>query len=174
VTGANFVLAESGTIVLVTNEGNARKTAVTPDTHVAVAGVEKLIPSIDELSPFVEIIARAATGQSIAQYVTMLSPPTDSPTLDFGTPNEPIEGGSEDREFHLVLLDNGRSAMREDDELRETLYCIRCGACSNSSAATVSAARPTRGGSAPAGRRASTGWIRRPNSTISVRAVRAV
>jgi iron-sulfur cluster protein len=134
VTGANFVLAESGTVVLVTNEGNARKTAVTPDTHVAVAGVEKLIPSIDELSPFVEIIARAATGQSIAQYVTMLSPPTDSPTLDFEAPDEPIEGGSEDREFHLVLLDNGRTAMREDDDLRETLYCIRCGACSNSCA----------------------------------------
>ena len=134
VTGANFVLAESGTIVLVTNEGNARKTAVTPDTHVAVAGVEKLIPSTEELSPFVELIARAATGQSIAQYVTMLSPPTDSPKLDFGALDEPIEGGSEDREFHLVLLDNGRTAMREDDELRETLYCIRCGACSNSCA----------------------------------------
>ncbi len=134
VTGANFVLAESGTVTLVTNEGNARKTAVTPDTHVAVAGVEKLIPSTEELSPFVELIARAATGQSIAQYVTMLSPPTDSPTLDFDAPDEPIEGGSEDREFHLVLLDNGRTAMREDDELRETLYCIRCGACSNSCA----------------------------------------
>ena len=134
VTGANFVLAESGTVTLVTNEGNARKTAVTPDTHVAVAGVEKLIPSIEELSPFVELIARAATGQSIAQYVTMLSPPTDSPTLDFDAPDEPIEGGSEDREFHLVLLDNGRTAMREDDELHETLYCIRCGACSNSCA----------------------------------------
>jgi iron-sulfur cluster protein len=133
-TGANFVLAESGTVVLVTNEGNARKTAVTPDTHVAVAGVEKLIPSIHELSPFVELIARAATGQSIAQYVTMLSPPTDSPTLGFDTPDEPIEGGSEDREFHLVLLDNGRTAMREDEDLRETLYCIRCGACSNSCA----------------------------------------
>ncbi|PSQ10889.1 (4Fe-4S)-binding protein [Halobacteriales archaeon QS_5_70_15] len=134
VTGANFVLAGSGTIVLVTNEGNARKTAVTPDTHVAVAGVEKLIPSIDDLSPFVEIIARAATGQSIAQYVTMLSPPTDSPTLDFENPHGSIEGGSEDREFHLVLLDNGRTAMREDEDLRETLYCIRCGACSNSCA----------------------------------------
>jgi iron-sulfur cluster protein len=134
VTGANFVLAESGTVVLVTNEGNARKTAVTPDTHVAVAGVEKLLPSIEELSPFVEIIARSATGQSIAQYVTMLSPPTDSPTLGFDGPDDTIEGGSEDREFHLVLLDNGRTAMREDDELRETLYCIRCGACSNSCA----------------------------------------
>ncbi|EMA53184.1 LUD domain-containing protein [Halococcus salifodinae] len=146
-TGANFVLAESGSITLVTNEGNARKCAVAPDTHVAVAGVEKLIPSIRELQPFVELIARAATGQSIAQYVTTLSPPVETPTLDFDDPDTPLSeagigggnggGGSDDnddREFHLVLLDNGRSAMREDDQLRETLYCIRCGACANSCA----------------------------------------
>jgi iron-sulfur cluster protein len=127
-TGANFVLAESGTITLVTNEGNARKSAVTPDTHVAVAGVEKLLPSIEELQPFVQLIARAATGQPIAQYVSMLTPPTESPTLDFAAD----ELGNGDRDFHLVLLDNGRMAMRGDDQLRETLYCIRCGACANS------------------------------------------
>ncbi|PSP71704.1 (4Fe-4S)-binding protein [Halobacteriales archaeon QH_9_66_26] len=109
------------------------------------ADVEKLIPSIRELQPFVELIARAATGQSIAQYVTTLSPPVETPTLDFDDPDTPPseaeigggdDGGSDgdDREFHLVLLDNGRSAMREDDQLRETLYCIRCGACANSCA----------------------------------------
>ncbi|PSQ49008.1 (4Fe-4S)-binding protein [Halobacteriales archaeon SW_12_67_38] len=148
-TGANFVLAESGSITLVTNEGNARKCAVAPDTHIAVAGVEKLIPSIRELQPFVELIARAATGQSIAQYVTTLSPPVETPTLDFDDPDTPLSeigiggmddgsgsdgGNNDDREFHLVLLDNGRTAMREDDQLRETLYCIRCGACANSCA----------------------------------------
>ena len=132
-TGANFVLAESGTITLVTNEGNARKCAVTPDTHVAVAGVEKLIPSIDELGPMIELLARSATGQEIAQYVSLLTPPTASPTIDFDS-TDPIGGGQEDREFHLVLVDNGRFAMREDDDLRETLYCVRCGACSNSCA----------------------------------------
>ncbi|AXR79047.1 LUD domain-containing protein [Natrarchaeobaculum sulfurireducens] len=145
ITGANFVVAETGTIALVTNEGNARKCAVTPDTHVAIAGVEKLVPSISDLEPFVDLIAKSATGQSIAQYVTMLTPPTDSPTIDFDA-DEPIvpdssDGketgsaratGTTDRDFHLVLLDNGRMAMREDDQLRETLYCIRCGACSNS------------------------------------------
>ncbi|QCW04027.1 LUD domain-containing protein [Natrinema pallidum] len=148
VTGANFVVADRGTIALVTNEGNARKCAVTPDTHVAVAGVEKLLPTLSDLEPFVDIIAKSATGQPISQYVTMLSPPTDSPTLDFDTPDEPItagEGaaadgtgadgpGDQDRDFHLVLLDNGRMDMCEDDQLRETLYCIRCGACSNSCA----------------------------------------
>ncbi|PGF14995.1 (4Fe-4S)-binding protein [Natrinema sp. CBA1119] len=149
ITGANFVVADSGTITLITNEGNARKCAVTPDTHVAIAGVEKLIPTLSDLEPFVDIIAKSATGQPISQYVTMLSPPTDSPTLDFDRPDDPITGdgdgaadvpsgadgtGDPDRDFHLVLLDNGRMDMREDDQLRETLYCIRCGACSNSCA----------------------------------------
>ncbi|MFC7198682.1 LUD domain-containing protein [Halospeciosus flavus] len=130
-TGANFVLAESGTITLVTNEGNARKSAVTPDTHVAVAGVEKVIPSVRELHPFIELIAKSATGQDIAQYVSLLSPPTDSPTLDFDDPDVPDFGEDSEREFHLVLIDNGRMAMREDEQLKETLYCIRCGACAN-------------------------------------------
>ncbi|WP_435178499.1 LUD domain-containing protein [Halorussus sp. AFM4] len=131
-TGANFVLAESGTITLVTNEGNARKCAVTPDTHVAVAGVEKIIPDAERLQPFVELISKTATGQDVSQYVTMLTPPVDSPTVDFDRPDEPIGSGERDREFHLVLVDNGRMAMRDDDHLRETLYCIRCGACANS------------------------------------------
>ncbi|MFH5800724.1 LUD domain-containing protein [Haladaptatus sp. CMAA 1911] len=133
-TGANFVLADSGTITLVTNEGNARKCAVTPDTHVAVAGVEKILPSLSDLGPFVELIARSATGQDIAQYVSLFSPPTKSPTLDFENPDDPAFGDQRDREFHLVLVDNGRMAMRDDDQLRETLYCIRCGACANSCA----------------------------------------
>ena len=132
-TGANFVVADSGTITLVTNEGNARKCAVTPDTHVAVAGVEKLLPSIDELGPMIELLARSATGQDIAQYVSLLTPPTQSPTIDFDS-NEPIGGGQDDRAFHLVLIDNGRFEMREDEDLRETLYCVRCGACSNACA----------------------------------------
>lgn len=145
ITGANFVVADTGTITLITNEGNARKCAVTPDTHVAVAGVEKLIPTLSDLEPFVDIIAKSATGQPISQYVTMLSPPTDSPTVNFDAPEESITSGGTStdeaaaanshagkRDFHLVLLDNGRMEMREDDQLRETLYCIRCGACSNS------------------------------------------
>ena len=133
-TGANFVLAESGTITLVTNEGNARKSAVTPDTYVAVAGVEKLIPSSEELQPFVELISKSATGQDISQYVSMLTPPVDSPTIDFDRPDDPLGSGDGEREFHLVLVDNGRMAMREDEQLKETLYCIRCGACANACA----------------------------------------
>ncbi|WP_266082341.1 LUD domain-containing protein [Haladaptatus caseinilyticus] len=133
-TGANFVLADSGTITLVTNEGNARKCAVTPDTHIAVTGVEKILPSLSDLGPFIELIARSATGQDISQYVSLFSPPTNSPTLDFEDPEAPAFETDGDRSFHLVLIDNGRLAMREDEQLRETLYCIRCGACANSCA----------------------------------------
>ena len=130
-TGANFVVAESGTLMLVTNEGNARKTAVTPDTHIAVTGVEKLVPSLADLQPFTELISRTGTGQDITSYVSLLTPPVDTPVPDFEADEF---GDADDREFHLVLLDNGRMGMREDEDLRETLYCIRCGACSNTCA----------------------------------------
>jgi iron-sulfur cluster protein len=133
-TGANFVTADTGTMALVTSEGNARKCAVTPDTHIAVAGVEKVIPSTDDLSPFLELLARSGTGQDLTAYVSLLTPPVDSPTLDFDDDETPLSERDSDREFHLVLVDNGRMAMREDDQLRETLYCIRCGQCSNSCA----------------------------------------
>jgi len=128
-TGANFLTADSGTMALVTSEGNARKTVASTDTHVAVAGVEKIVPSIEDLQPFVELIGRSGTGQDITSYVSLLTPPIDAPTFDGETFGDP-----EEREFHLVLVDNGRMAMREDEDLRETLYCIRCSACANSCA----------------------------------------
>ncbi|MWG36362.1 LUD domain-containing protein [Halomarina oriensis] len=130
-TGANFVTADTGTITLVTSEGNARKTVAATDTHVAVAGVEKLVPTVEDLAPFVELIGRSGTGQDITSYVSLLTPPVDTPTLDFDADET---GDPETREFHLVLLDNGRLDMREDDDLRETLYCIRCSACANTCA----------------------------------------
>ncbi|MFW6382716.1 MAG: LUD domain-containing protein [Haloferacaceae archaeon] len=128
-TGANFVTADTGTLALVTSEGNARKSVQATDTHVAVAGVEKVIPTVEDLQPFVELIGRSGTGQDITSYVSLFTPPTDSPT--FG--DEALESADE-RDFHLVLIDNGRMEMREDDQLRETLYCIRCSACANSCA----------------------------------------
>jgi iron-sulfur cluster protein len=123
-TGANFITADTGTLALVTSEGNARKTALVPPTHVAVAGIEKLIPTVE-----VELIGRSGTGQDITAYVSLLTPPVPSPVPDFDQPDQPMTPS--DRSFHLVLLDNGRTAMREDPQLKETLYCIRCGACSN-------------------------------------------
>ncbi len=121
ITGANFVIAESGTVVVVENEGNARLCTQVPRVHVALAGVEKLIPAMADLQPFLELLPRSATGQLLSVYLSILTGP--------GWGRSPLVEGA--RSFHLVLLDNGRMAMREDPVLREALYCIRCGACLN-------------------------------------------
>lgn len=130
ITGANFIAADSGTIALVTSEGNARKTVTAPDTHIAVAGVEKLVPSVEDIAPFVELIGKSGTGQDITSYVSFFTPPVETPVPDFNNPDKRLQSET-DREFHLVLVDNGRMSMREDPDLCETLYCIRCSACSN-------------------------------------------
>ncbi|APW96374.1 (4Fe-4S)-binding protein [Halobiforma lacisalsi AJ5] len=156
-TGANFITADSGSIMLVTSEGNARKTAVVPDTHVAVAGVEKVVPSVEDLAPFIELIGRSGTGQDITSYVSLLTPPVDSPVVDFDDPDLEFAERDDDREFHLVLIDNGRMAMREDDHLRETLYCIRCSACANTCANFQSVGGHAFGGETYSGGIA-TGW----------------
>jgi iron-sulfur cluster protein len=132
-TGANFVVAETGTIALVTNEGNARKVVESTNHHVAVTGIEKILPTLDSLRPFVELIGRTATGQSAAIYNTLISGPVNSPPVG-ADPDAATDAAGEERTFHLVLIDNGRLAMRDDPDLRETLYCIRCGACNNSCA----------------------------------------
>ncbi|MFC7078349.1 LUD domain-containing protein [Haloarcula halophila] len=156
-TGANFVTAESGTMALVTSEGNARKTVAATDTHVAVAGVEKVIPTVGDLHPFVELIGRSGTGQDITSYVSLLTPPVETPVVDFDDDETPLSEFDTDREFHLVLIDNGRMAMREDDQLRETLYCIRCSACANSCANFQSVGGHAFGGETYSGGIA-TGW----------------
>lgn len=158
-TGANFITADTGTITLVTSEGNARKTAVVPDTLITVAGVEKIVPSVADLQPFIELIGRSGTGQDITSYISLLTPPVDSPPIAFDRPDERRFGGTDpaDREFHLVLIDNGRMAMREDEQLRETLYCIRCGACANSCANFQSVGGHAFGGETYTGGIA-TGW----------------
>jgi iron-sulfur cluster protein len=127
ITGANFVIAETGTIALVTNEGNARKVVESTNHHVCVTGIEKLLPTLDDLRPFVELISRSATGQHAAIYNTLITGPVDSPPVPFDDPDA-------ERTFHLVLVDNGRSTMRDDPDLEEVLYCIRCGACNNTCA----------------------------------------
>ena len=119
ITGANFLVAETGTLVIVTNEGNGRFCTSAPRIHVALTGMEKLIPSLEDLPVFLRLLPRAATGQRMTSYVSMVSGPR-------GTDDE---DGPE--EFHLVIVDNGRSRLLEDPELREALNCIRCGACLN-------------------------------------------
>lgn len=119
ITGANFIVAETGTVALVTNEGNGRMCTSMPKIHVAITGMEKVIPSIEDLGLFLRLLIRSATGQRISSYVTTITGPRRDDEVD----------GPE--EFHLVIVDNGRSKMLADPNLREALYCIRCGACLN-------------------------------------------
>ncbi|MFC4440282.1 MULTISPECIES: LUD domain-containing protein [Natrialbaceae] len=157
VTGANFITADTGTMALVTSEGNARKSVAATDTHVAVAGVEKIVPSVADLHSFIELIGRSGTGQDITSYVSLLTPPVETPVVDFDDDTTPLSEFDNDREFHLVLIDGGRLAMRDDDQLRETLYCIRCSACSNSCANFQSVGGHAFGGKTYSGGIA-TGW----------------
>jgi iron-sulfur cluster protein len=120
ISGANFVLADTGTVVVVTNEGNGRLTTQLPPVHVAIAGIDKVLPSARDLLPFIQLLPRSATGQLLTTYLSFISGP--------GWAQSPFVAGKR-REFHLVLLDNGRTQMRDDETLREALYCIRCGAC---------------------------------------------
>ncbi len=129
ITGANFISADTGSLAFVESEGNIRMTTHVPPIHVAVAGVEKILPRKEHLGPFLELLAPSATGQPLTSYTSVLQPPMDLPTYSFNGKNGPDE-----RAFHLVLLDNGRFQMREDDQLREALYCIRCSACLNTCA----------------------------------------
>jgi len=128
ITGANLIAADTGTLMLVESEGNIRMTSVVPSVHIAVAGVEKIIPTRREMAPFLELLAASATGQKLTSYTNFLSPPIDDPP--FALSGKPRKN----REFHLVLIDNGRFRMRDDPVFRETLYCIRCSACLNSCA----------------------------------------
>jgi L-lactate dehydrogenase complex protein LldF len=118
ITGANFGVAETGTIATITNEGNARLVTSVPPVHVVVMGIEKMIPRFTDLSVFVQLLGRSGTGQKITVYTNFVTGPRGENELD----------GAE--EFHLILLDNGRSKLL-GTEFEEALYCIRCGACLN-------------------------------------------
>lgn len=119
ITGANFVVAETGTVVLVTNEGNGRMCTSMPRIHVAIMGMERVVPSMEDMGLFLRLLVRSATGQRLSSYVTTVTGPRA----------EGAEDGPD--EFHLVVVDNGRSRLLASPELREALYCIRCGACLN-------------------------------------------
>jgi len=119
ISGVNLAVAETGTIAIVENEGNARLTTTVPRVHVALMGIEKIIPSFKHLGLFLMLLIRSATGQKISTYISLITGPkkkgeTDGP-----------------KEFHLVLLDNGRTKILSNSHTRESLYCLRCGACLN-------------------------------------------
>jgi L-lactate dehydrogenase complex protein LldF len=118
VSGANFLVAETGNVVVVENEGNALLTTTLPRVHVIVAGIEKVIPRFEDLAVFLRILPRSGTGQRFTSYVSVHGGPAD------GRNDGP-------ERMVVILIDNGRTDLLANPRLRETLYCIRCGACQN-------------------------------------------
>ena len=118
ISGGNFFVAETGSVVLVTNEGNATLTTTLPDVHVAISGIEKIVPTLEDVATLMRLLPRSATGQSIANYVDLLT----------GVRGEGEFHGA--RHMYFILVDAGRSAVL-GSEVSEALRCIRCGACMN-------------------------------------------
>jgi L-lactate dehydrogenase complex protein LldF len=118
-SGVNFAVAETGSLVLVENEGNGRMSTHVPPLHVALMGLEKVVETLDDVAPLYTVLTRSATGQPVTTYLNVISGPRGS-----GEKDGP-------REVHLVILDNGRSRIFADPEVAPTLRCIRCGACMN-------------------------------------------
>src|SRR5437879_5896522 len=126
ITGGNALIAETGTLLLVTNEGNADLATSVPPVHIAVVGIEKIVPTLDDAMAIVKLLARSGTGQKITTYTQLITGPSRSADIELKTQI----GVHGPKELHIVLLDNGRTAMREDPAFRDALRCIRCGACS--------------------------------------------
>ena len=118
-SGVNFAVAETGTLVLVENEGNGRMCTTVPRVHIAITGIEKVLATLDQVPPLFSLLTRSATGQPVTTYLNLISGPRRLGELD----------GPE--QVHLILLDNGRTQAYGDPQLRATLQCIRCGACMN-------------------------------------------
>jgi L-lactate dehydrogenase complex protein LldF len=118
ITGANFLIAETGSAVIVTNEGNGDLTATLPKVHIVLASIEKLVPSLEDMAQLMRVLARSATGQEMSVYTTIFTGPRRP-----DDPDGPVE-------HHIVIVDNGRTAMLAG-KFRDMLRCIRCGACLN-------------------------------------------
>ena len=119
ITGANFIIADIGAIAVTENEGNARLSCAWPKTHIVITGIEKVIPSLTDLALFWPLLATYGTGQKITVYNTIVTGPKQAGEID----------GPED--MYVILLDNGRTNLLANEKTRESLYCIRCGACLN-------------------------------------------
>lgn len=117
ISGANLAVAETGALALVTNEGNARLVATLPPVHVVLVGIDKLVPTLEDAMRVLQMLPRSATAQALTSYVSWIRGPV------------PQEG--EAKELHIVLLDNGRSALAESPDCKDALRCLRCGACAN-------------------------------------------
>ncbi len=119
VSGVNFMVAETGSLVLVENEGNGRMCTTVPEVHIAITGIEKVVEKLDHVWPLYSLLTRSATGQAVSTYLNIITGPRRAGEFDGPT------------QVHLILLDNGRSQAYRDEDFRPTLQCIRCGACMN-------------------------------------------
>ncbi len=122
ISGANIAVAETGTVIMVTNEGNGRLTTTLPPLHVIVVGLEKLVEKFEDAVPILEALPRSATAQAITSYVTFITGTSEAVDLD---------GNMAVKELHVVLLDNGRKELSRDPVFKEALQCIRCASCLN-------------------------------------------
>ena len=122
ISGANIAVAETGTLIMMTNEGNARLTATLPPVHVYLVGIEKIVPKFEDAGYIIQALPRSATAQQITSYVSMVTGPTPAYYSD---------GTVKDKEFHIILMDNGRRKMYEDEKFKKTFQCIRCASCLN-------------------------------------------
>jgi len=118
ITGVNFGVAETGTLCIVTNEGNGRMVTTQPPVHIALMGMERIVPTLEALALMLSLLPRSATGQKLSVYTQLIHSPRGAGEIDGA------------RQRHLIILDNGRSRLQQS-ELQEALYCIRCGACLN-------------------------------------------
>ncbi|MBL8271374.1 LutB/LldF family L-lactate oxidation iron-sulfur protein [Steroidobacter sp.] len=119
VSGVNFMVAQTGSLVLVENEGNGRLATTVPEVHIAITGIEKVVERLDHVPPLFTLLTRSATGQAVTTYLNIISGPRRAKEKDGP------------KEVHLILLDNGRTQAYREANFRATLQCIRCGACMN-------------------------------------------
>ena len=119
ITGCNFAIAETGSVVLFTNEGNGRMVTTLPDTHIVLMGMERIVPTWSDLEVMANLLPRSATGQKLTTYLNVIS-----------GPKGPLEEDGAN-EVHIIIVDNGRSKLLGDPEFQDVLHCIRCGACLN-------------------------------------------
>lgn len=128
VSGGNFLVAETGSIALIENEGNIRLSTSLPRVHVALVGIEKILPRWEDLPTFLQLAAKSATGQPLGTFVSIIQGPRQAPSRGAGPSGDEPDGPGE---LHVVFVDNGRTRLLADPEAWEALRCIRCGACLN-------------------------------------------
>jgi iron-sulfur cluster protein len=127
ISGANIAIAETGTLVLVSNEGNARLVTTLPPIHVAIVGYEKLVETMDDATAILKVLSKSGTGQKQTAYVSFITGPSRTTDIE----KTLALGVHGPREVHIIFVDAGRKAMAADAQCREALYCIKCGACLN-------------------------------------------